>query len=304
MKREHGWELFYYGGPTREGERAWSGDADLYKPRYTHTYFGMRNRLGILSEAYSYASFEDRIAATTWFVEDILDWVVEHGPVIRAATAAADAESIIGTQQAVRGELVRSPGNFPIVLADVVEERNPYVPDRMTRRRVDGSERIESMPHLGVIAATETSLAPRAWVLPATAAPEDARGRAADPGARVRASVIDRLEAHGIRWFRTGAEQPLEAERFRIATSTQEEEEFQGHKLRTLTGAWEPAPLTLPAGSLVVPMDQPLARLAFVLLDARSDDGFMAWNLLDPLLGASPSPEFYPVLRTLARVEP
>src|SRR5262245_4444301 len=59
MKREHGWDLYYSGAPTRSGERAWSCDGDLYKPRYTHTYFGIRNRLGILSEAYSYATFED-----------------------------------------------------------------------------------------------------------------------------------------------------------------------------------------------------------------------------------------------------
>ena len=29
-------------------------------------------------------------------------------------------------------------------------------------------------------------------------------------------------------------------------------------------------------------MDQPLARLAFILFDPRSDDGLMAWNILDP----------------------
>ncbi len=34
-------------------------------------------------------------------------------------------------------------------------------------------------------------------------------------------------------------------------------------------------------------------------LDARSDDGLMAWNVLDPLLGQSPGPEFYPVRRTM-----
>jgi hypothetical protein len=49
-------------------------------------------------------------------------------------------------------------------------------------------------------------------------------------------------------------------------------------------------------------MDQPLARLAFILFDPRSDDGLMAWNILDPVLGATPAPEFYPVLRTLAAV--
>ena len=46
-------------------------------------------------------------------------------------------------------------------------------------------------------------------------------------------------------------------------------------------------------------MDQPLARLAFILFDARSDDGLMTWNILDAVLGATPAPQYYPVLRTM-----
>jgi hypothetical protein len=69
--------------------------------------------------------------------------------------------------------------------------------------------------------------------------------------------------------------------------------------MRTLTGKWEATEQTLPAGSLIIPMDQPLARLAFILFDPRSDDGFMAWNILDAVLGGTPEPEFYPVLRTM-----
>ena len=60
--------------------------------------------------------------------------------------------------------------------------------------------------------------------------------------------------------------------------------------------------MLITAGSLVVPMDQPLARLAFMLLDPRSDDGLMAWNILDPVLGTTPPPAFYPVLRTMEAV--
>ena len=315
VKTKHNWDFFYYGGASsRGGERAWYGDLDLYKPRYTHTYFGLRNRLGILSETYSYATFEDRIKAAYRFVEEIVNFAARNGAAIRKATAAADAESIIGTEQAVRGKLSRFKDPVPVVLAETREERNPYVPDRPMRRRVNGSERVETMPHYGLIEPTEMSLAPRAWVIqtpaPTTAAAPAAPPRAPgppfgpprDPGARMIASVIDRLEAHGVRYFRTAAEMTLKVERFRIESSKQEEREFEGHKLRTLTGAWQPFDETVRAGSLVIPMDQPLARLAFMLLDARSDDGLMAWNVLDPVLGQNPGPEFYPVLRTMESI--
>jgi hypothetical protein len=69
-----------------------------------------------------------------------------------------------------------------------------------------------------------------------------------------------------------------------------------------LTGAWEAAEQTLRGGSLVVPMDQRPARLAFILFDARSDDGLMASNILDQILGATPAPLFYPVLRPMETV--
>ena len=87
---------------------------------------------------------------------------------------------------------------------------------------------------------------------------------------------------------------------YRIASNTLAEREYQGtHRMRTLTGAWEATNQTVPAGSLVIPMDQPLARLAFILFDPRSDDGFMSWNILDAILGATPAPALYPVLRTM-----
>jgi hypothetical protein len=124
-------------------------------------------------------------------------------------------------------------------------------------------------------------------------------GPGGSPSARIIASVSDRLEAHGIRFVRTDKELSFKGERFHIDSNTLAPNEYQGtHKMRTITGKWEPTEQTLPSGSLIVPMDQPLARLAFLLFDPRSSDGFMAWNILDPVLGGTPAPEFYPVLRT------
>jgi hypothetical protein len=37
-------------------------------------------------------------------------------------------------------------------------------------------------------------------------------------------------------------------------------------------------------------------------MDPRSDDGFMWWNLLDAVLGQSPAPAYYPVLRSMNAV--
>jgi hypothetical protein len=338
VKAKHGWDFFYYGNISRQGgEQAWYNDLDLYKPRYTQTYFGIRNRLGILVETYSYATFEDRIKANYWFLEEVIDYAVKNAAAVRKAVEAADAESIVGQPQAVRGKLVKEPNPVQVVMADTIEERNPYVPDAPMLRRANGTERIVPMPHFATVEATETAVAPRYYVLPAVpaaaaapsaatappqapptgAAPGGQRGQGApppgigggfgrggsSPAQRAFASVVDRLVGHGVKFTRAEKEIAFKGERFAIEQNTQEQQEFRGaapHKLRTITGKWEATEQTLPAGSLLIPMDQPLARLAFILMDPRSDDGFLTWNLLDGLLGDKP--QYYPVLRTMEKM--
>ena len=310
IKTKHGSDYFYYGGVSQGGgERAWRSDAELAKPRYTSTYFGVRNRLGILSETYSYASFKDRITANFWFLEEVLGFVAKNGETVRAAVATADHESIIGMQLAVRQDLLKAPDLMPIVFAPTASLRNPYVADRPYRERIAGGETTEMLPFYGTAEATETSLAPRVWIVPGTGASETAQpvggrgGAGGSPTARLIATVVDRLEAHGIKFTRTDKAMSVKGERYRIASNTMSEREYQGtHKARTLTGAWEATEQTLPSGSLIIPMDQPLARLAFILFDPRSDDGFMQWNILDAVLGQTPGPEFYPVVRSMSAI--
>ena len=324
IKAKHGSDWFYYGGVSGSGaERAWRSDAELAKPRYTSTYYGVRNILGLLTETYSYASFKTRIDETYWFLEEVLGYVAKNGEKVREVVATANTESIVGQQLAVRQVLVKAPALQNIVFAPTVSTRNPYVADRPYRVRGDGPVTSEMLPFFGTTEPTETSLAPRVWVIPMSsaapsaappAAPAFGGGRGAGGGGRgaggggtptqrMIASVIDRLEAHGIAYTLTKQDSPFTGERFKIASNTLADREYQGtHKARTLTGTWENTEQTLPAGSLLIAMDQPLARLAFILFDPRSDDGFMWWNILDPVLGMTPAPAYYPVLRSMSAI--
>jgi hypothetical protein len=329
IKAKHGSDWWYYGGVSGTGaDRAWRSDADLARPRYTSTLYGVRNILGLLTEAYSYASFKQRIFETYWFLEEALTFVAKNNAKIQSVVATANTESVIGQQLAVRQVLVKAPELKQVVFAPTVAIRNPYVPDRPYRERPDGSPiaSSEMLPFYGTTEPTETSLAPRAWVIANSAdAPVPAAAPAGPPGGgrggppgggggggfggrggggtptqRMIAAVVDRLEAHGVKYSVTDKDLAFSGERYKIATNTMEAREYQGtHKARTITGTWESTAQTLPAGSVIVRMDQPLARLLFILMDPRSDDGFMWWNILDPVLGQTPSPAYYPVLRSM-----
>ena len=69
IRDKHGWEYYYYGNAFARG----GGEPGWYtfdhRPRFNNNYIGLRNRIAILSEAYSYATFEERVLATLYFVE-------------------------------------------------------------------------------------------------------------------------------------------------------------------------------------------------------------------------------------------
>ena len=279
------WLAYYYGNLPDAGvdgaddatvPRAWY--TFDHRPRFGTNYVGLRNRFGILSEAFAYLPFRERVEVTKRFVIENLHYVWRNAGKIRRIAAAADGRSLVGTELGLRAEHALSREDVEILLGEVEEERHPYTGETVLRRR--DVVRAERMPEYGAFGATETERVPAAYLIPA------------DLG-----EVLDRLAVHGVRTEPLPGDREMELEVFRIAASRQAEEEFQGHRERTLEGAWSAVRRRVPAGSVVVPMDQPLARLAFLLLEPRSDDGLVDWNVLDPALEGA---EEYPILRTTA----
>ena len=62
------------------------------------------------------------------------------------------------------------------------------------------------------------------------------------------------------------------------------------------SGSSPRADVTLTAGTRMVPVDQSLGRLIFMLLEPSSDEGLVSWNVLDDALEAS---DVYPVVRSV-----
>ena len=83
-------------------------------------------------------------------------------------------------------------------------------------------------------------------------------------------------------------------EEFQIASTEVAAQAFENHQERTVPGKWAAAERAVAAGAYRVPMTQPLARLAFYLLEPRSNDGLATWNVFDEAIKKSQ----YPVLRT------
>ena len=102
-------------------------------------------------------------------------------------------------------------------------------------------------------------------------------------------------------------EQPLEASvtTFSIDSTSAAPRPFQRHLERQINGSWSaPGPRSLPAGTYIVRVGQPLGILAMYLLEPASDDGFVTWNVFDPWANARTFPVVRIVQRVQARLRP
>ena len=315
IKQKHGWDYFYYGNAGglgggrggfggrggrggagggrgeagaaggRGGGAAAGGEQGLptwgtfdHRPRFNNNYIGLRNRFAILSEAYSYATFEDRVMASYWFVEEILNYAAAHAAAIRDITAAADGLSVVGESLGVRFGTKNIEEPIEILMGATEQVLNPYSGEMILNRLDETSTMM--MRDGGTFEAVETEVAPAAYFIPAS-----------------EGDALAKLQIHGVRTWALETEVTVPGERFTISSSTQADNAFQQHNERNLEGSWESAELSLPAGTVVVEVAQPLGRLAFSLLEPRADDGFTNWNAFDRSLEGA---QHHPVTRAHA----
>jgi hypothetical protein len=276
LREERGWHTYYYGNAYAPPgmERGWY--TFDHRPRFSTNYVGLRNRFAILSEAYSYLDFEGRVKATSVFVDAILEFAHAHASEIRATVARADAVGVAGDSLAVRAAFHRD-GETEILMG-AAEERLSFVSGRRYLARLD-VVRPERMPEYGTFRATERERVPAAYYIPGELH-----------------AVVDLLTFHGIEYESLAESRTEGVERFAIDSMHVAERAFQGRREQEVTGRWEPVRVTLPAGTVIVPVaGQPLGRLIFNLLEPRSDDGVVHWNVME----RSPRDEtgHYPILR-------
>jgi hypothetical protein len=301
MLKTHNWQIYDYGnfapedGGGRESARidpANPGNVTWrtfdHRPRFGNNYAGLRNRIAILSEAYSYLDFKGRIDVTENFVEEIYRSVQANAKQIMSLTSQAD-RMFTGPASSKPVELgvdfsITSPGDkVEILVSDVTKLPNPRSGREMS---VMGLSSVPvAMKEYVTFTATRSQSLPKGWLIPKTLA-----------GTPRLAAALDRLRWHGIKIQEFANDQQLAVERFSIAEITKAPRPFQGHQEARLKGEFARAQLTVDAGSLFIPANQPLARLASYLIEPESDDGLVTWNFIDEGLAVG---QTYPIYRVV-----
>lgn len=253
LERRTGYRSFYYGNFDAERKQwetypAW--------PRYNTQYNGLRGRLGILSEAYAYAPFKDRVLATKGFVEEILGLASERHEEIQGLIKKTSVSLSESKELAIASEATAIPGVFP-VLGYAPSKSPPF-------EETKGSPQTYQLTYLGGARGSRSVQVPKAYLLPATLS-----------------SVMDNLHRHGIQMEVLREDLRLDVEEFIVREWKRADGAYQNHNAVTAQIELERATRLIPAGTVIVRTDQPLAGLVVNLLEPAAEDGLVAWNFLD-----------------------
>lgn len=240
-------------------------------------YAGLRNRIGILSEATTYISFKDRVVATDKFVMAVLDYVAANAKRVVDLTRNADAEvSAWGTNPPRTPELgvrfeMAPRGDEETILEKTPEKGQP----RPTGRPID-LVRVK-MPIYDRFTATKKAKVPTFYVLRPT-----------------ETKIVDLLRRHGVVVEKLINSASVDAQSFNVKEVKIDTQPFQGHRLVQADGEFVSGRSTVDAGSFVVRMNQPLGVLIFNMLEPESSDGVTTWGFLssEPKTG-----DVHPILK-------
>ncbi len=263
------WFTFYYGNFNEEHDR-WATYG--MEPRYSTDYVGMRGRLSVLSEAYAYISFEDRIKVTKDFVTSLLDYVAENDQAVKELLEIVEQDLVDSART--------QPGRISIPLdSKLVEFQETFT----LKGYKDDQPHDFECKFLGDYKPTTTVQLPYAYLVP-----------------EEMSRIAERLSLHGAMIEQLDEETGLNVQRETITKLVREERAFQKHNMVRAETNRIDKEMNVPAGTYVVRTAQPLGRLIALMLEPMSNDGFIVWNFFDEYIHEGSA---FPVLRIAEPVE-
>jgi murein tripeptide amidase MpaA len=266
------WRIFEYGNFVRnEPDSGWATFSP--QPRYGTNYYGLQNRLTLLSESYSYVAYKERIASTYDFVMATLAFCAEQAFQLNELRTqlnsayegyAAAAIDSLGTAFTF-GEPVEEM--FITGSVDTVYHEDI---DRMTFRMLpDTGERM--IRNFRSFVPTRYERVPAAYYIDNTGGKLD--------------SVLMKLDLHGIAYEQV-AEVPGGLQSFKVSTFTTATRAFQDRYINRVEGTWETLEVTTiePGNIFRVPTGNRKRNLIFYLLEPTMDDGLVAWGFANARL--------------------
>ncbi|NOY47918.1 MAG: M14 family metallopeptidase [Chlorobi bacterium] len=289
IDKNYGVKLGPYGGYSlRQGWPTKAIYTYNHHPRYIVNQMGLRNKVGILSEAFAHDRFYKRMDSTYGFVAEILEFTNINGRKMAAINAKAEQDAIANVKQnagkikkGVRYKMVPLEEKFTLRTYDYL----PFVNEEGYTKHIRSGKIIEipNVENYSKFEAKVSSTLPRGYFLP-----------------KAMKQIADHLKKQGVEVIELKKSKRAVGEVFVVKSLKNASRKFEGHYMAILEGEFVPKTRTFKKGDYWVDMAQPLSNLIFYMLEPQSDDGLVTWNFFDAYFknkGISEKPVIYPVFK-------
>jgi dipeptidyl aminopeptidase/acylaminoacyl peptidase len=275
FEKHTGQKSFYYGNFNRDRTQWTSYPAE---PRYGTTYVGLRNRLSILSEAYSHAPYKDRVLATRDFVLECLQTAVSNKAEIVRLLAQARPATGRGRDSASTAETSPVPIRSRAKAAEKPATILGFAEREENGRRVKtDATKDYTCQLMNEFEGAESVTRPIAYLIPPSFS-----------------DAVANLQRHGLDVQELREDIELDVEVYKVDAIEKSPRRSEGHNLTQLKVSPRHDARLVPAGTLMIRTAQPLGNLAVCMLEPRSEDGLTTWNFFDAALKEGND---FPVLR-------
>jgi hypothetical protein len=263
-----------------------------HHPRYLVNMMGLRNRIGILSEAFAHERFYQRIHSTYSFMTEILEYAYHHASEIRnIIKQAEDSTKYKVTKSAgdiQKGMVYKMMPLHPLNNF-ISYDYAPFVDSLGTPKyyRTGKIVRFDKVMYHAKYEATKETTVPSGYIVP-----------------HEFGYIIDNLKLHGVTVQTLDKNKEYVGEQFVVDSLQHDAQMFQKHFSATAYGQYLNKHIKFKKGDYIISMNQPLSNLIFYLLEPESDDGLVHWNFFDSYfekLKAEKKPLISPVFKYYER---
>ncbi len=271
VMEKRGMPTYDYGNFRYNKEKQIDGwESAFSSPNLVSNYPTLQYALGVLVETYVYRGFKERIEDNRQYVLALLSWLAAHKDEVAREQAAARARWAAQwqAQQArlpLRTEMTLAE-NYRFEVVDPIKDAQGQIVGEKSRTAME-------LPAYVAFKAVDEISIPQGYLV--------------DPAYADKIRPI--LQAHGLTIL-PGAKRPKAQALMYFHESERNiaKDSFQGIFTAQIKGEWKSQLPEKRAGytwneetldkAMYVPLNQPLGRLGFYLLDPRSADGLVYWG--------------------------
>ena len=291
IDQKHNLKMQYYGNFRRRGEPELGWQTFSYLPRYSTNYFGLINRIGILSESYSYVDLKGRIDITFKFVTEIMDYASQHVDKIKDIISSVDKDNITRREQykeeyiSVRCEVYEEEEPMEILLGAVDSIKDESDKGYTFVMRKDVVQPIKVKDYTNFRGVDKIKL-PFCYILP-----------------NQFSKIVDNLLGHGVEVYKILEDKKIYTEIFLIDSITHSTSTFQAHQPVRVQGRYKENETNIEKGDYLIFLGQKKSNLLPLLLEPYSEDGYLYWNFFDDYfnLNSHNNELQYPVIRVVRK---